>query len=519
MKLIFSICLCVLSLVSFAQTYTYAYIDPCTGGLKSLVIPTNGGVTFSYYGEIKTFSYDEVISGEFETWANSTFANNKNSSPCSEVVGLGTAVNITQSQALSVIGIMNSISSISDMMSSSSTDMLNGSTDMLGGAMGGIEKSDGSEGKSNNNQNNNTQTNKESNNQSTNQPNNQSTDQPNNQSTNGSNDDNSSTTTANDSNGSSSSNNNASNENNGQGAVSSTGSGTQESNTNSNPTPGKAEGNSDQGQVSTNEQGSGSGQSDDTKSTKEAEVNPSDETTSKGTEGEKGKTDITSGSSSTVKAALNKNGKPTIIASGDFIGFNFKNNSVTYGSKITGGYTSVKWDGTKTSGLLADYTSAIKGPNLTGFHAWLKTKAVTLVSATMTFGFEGYGSQYGTIAIGELRTFKKIKKLKVAYLATASFGKVYKTKFVGTALIVGGMYDIKLHKRLDLKLTNLFIYAPYVSYYNDIVMKSPYVVLPSAGFTVGITKRFKFNINVGGAWAIKQNTLNYTSTIGTRFIL
>ena len=80
-------------------------------------------------------------------------------------------------------------------------------------------------------------------------------------------------------------------------------------------------------------------------------------------------------------------------------------------------------------------------------------------------------------------------------------------------------YDIKLHKRLDLKLTNLFIYAPYVSYYNDIVMKSPYVVLPSAGFTVGITKRFKFNINVGGAWAIKQNTLNYTSTIGTRFIL
>jgi hypothetical protein len=50
-------------------------------------------------------------------------------------------------------------------------------------------------------------------------------------------------------------------------------------------------------------------------------------------------------------------------------------------------------------------------------------------------------------------------------------------------------------------------------------MKSPYVMLPSAGFNIGITKRFKFNINVGGAWIIKENALNYTSTIGTRFIL
>jgi hypothetical protein len=81
------------------------------------------------------------------------------------------------------------------------------------------------------------------------------------------------------------------------------------------------------------------------------------------------------------------------------------------------------------------------------------------------------------------------------------------------------MYDIKIHKRLDIKLTNLFIYAPYVSYYNDIVMKSPYVMLPSVGFNIGITKRFKFNINTGGAWAITDKAMNYTVISGTRFIL
>jgi hypothetical protein len=81
------------------------------------------------------------------------------------------------------------------------------------------------------------------------------------------------------------------------------------------------------------------------------------------------------------------------------------------------------------------------------------------------------------------------------------------------------MYDLKAGKRFDIKLMGLFVYAPYVSYYNDLVLKSPYVVLPSIGTNIGITKRFKFNINAGGAWAIKENALNYTVTCGTRLLV
>jgi len=104
-------------------------------------------------------------------------------------------------------------------------------------------------------------------------------------------------------------------------------------------------------------------------------------------------------------------------------------------------------------------------------------------------------------------------------MATGSFGRVYKEAFIGTAAITGAMYDLKLGKRIDIKLMGLFVYAPYVSYYNDIVMKSPYVVLPSIGTNIGITKRFKFNINGGGAWAINEKALNYTITMGTRLML
>ena len=196
-----------------------------------------------------------------------------------------------------------------------------------------------------------------------------------------------------------------------------------------------------------------------------------------------------------------------------------KNSDISYGAKGTAGYTTVSWDGTKSKGILVDYTSAIKGPNITGFYAWIGSKSVTLASTTATIGFEGYGSQYVTFAGGQMRSFKKVPKLKLAYLATASYGKVYKETFLGTALIVGGMYDLKVNNRIDMKMMNLFIYSPYVSYFNDLVLKSPYVMLPSLGTNVAITKRFKFNINAGGAWIIKQNAINYTVTMGTRLLI
>ena len=104
-------------------------------------------------------------------------------------------------------------------------------------------------------------------------------------------------------------------------------------------------------------------------------------------------------------------------------------------------------------------------------------------------------------------------------MASASAGEVYDEAFLGTALIAGGMYDWRIGKRLDIKLMALGVYAPYVSYYNDILLQSPYVILPNIGTNVKVTKNFRFNINWGGAWAINQNVLNYTITIGTRLVL
>jgi len=230
------------------------------------------------------------------------------------------------------------------------------------------------------------------------------------------------------------------------------------------------------------------------------------------------KTNFLGGTVNSTQRSTESN-KPQIVLSSDFAGFNFKNNDVTFGGKGTGGFTSLSWDGRRSYGVLLDYTSVIRGPNLTAFYANLAKRRIDLISLTGTVSFYGRGSQYASLAVGQMWNLNKKKSLKAIYMATASFGNVYGERFLGTAFIAGGMYDWRVHKRVDIKMMNLFIYAPYVSYYNDILLKSPYVIMPIVGTNIGITKKFKFNINFGGAYAINENLMNFTLMFGTRFAL
>lgn len=466
-----------------AQSFSYSYTDPCTGNIKSISVPANGGIAVSYYGQIKTFSYNEFLNGTFDNWANSTFAQFQTTSPCAEVVGLTTAVTVTQGQTLSVIGILNSLTAIADMASSGASNIVGGAA----GAAANTPSGDGGNGSGNN-----------SSSTSTSGSTTPST------TTSGGSSSGSSTTPTTPTNG----NNNGS-----SGTGNSSGSGNSGSSSSGSSSSGGSG-----GTTSGNKSGEGS----------------SSDNASGGGEESKGETNITAGGTQTVKGGGSSNsggtkggkaggakegGKPSVVASGDFVGFNFKNSDTRLGARASGGYSALRWDGARAHGVMGDYTSALKGPNITGYYAWIKPKTTSLISTTATIGFEGYGSQYVTIAIGQMRSFSKIKKFKIVYMATGSFGQVYKEPFIGTALIAGAMYDWKVSKRLDIKLMNLAIYAPYVSYYNDVLLKSPFVMLPSIGTNIGITKRFKFNINAGGAWALGDDALNYTVTMGTRLLL
>lgn len=293
-------------------------------------------------------------------------------------------------------------------------------------------------------------------------------------------------------------------------------------NANGNTTPG-SNGQS-QGNGSESNQGQSGGQNgQQVNGLNSKPASPPNQSSEKPNTEEQGKTDLIGGSVSSIGGSSNpgnKNGnRPNILASSDLVGFNFKNSDLNYGGKFTGGYTSLRWDGLRSHGFLIDYTTALKGPNITGFYAFIRKKRIDLISATATIGFDTKPTAYGTLALGQMWNIGRSNRLKAVYMLTGSFGSVYGAPFIGTAGIVGGTYDWKISKRLDVKIMGLYVYAPYVSYYNDILLKSPHVVLPIIGTNIGITKRFKININGGGAWAIKENALNYTVMMGTRLLL
>jgi hypothetical protein len=480
-----------------AQTYNYSYTDPCTGNLKTIVVPINGNVTVAYYGELGSFSSSDFTNGNFESWASGIFNQYGQDSPCSQIVGVGTAINVTQSTTLNVMGILNSLSTIASLTS--------GATNVLGGAVGSVSNSSG-EGENNNNSNNKNGNNNVSNNSSNSSGNGSSIPNQSNQS--------SQTQSGGAQEGTGTSSSETSGNPEGSGSTSST----------SSPEGGGSEGTTtssgnENGGTSSNP---GSGNTSSTSGTGNGEqTNPNQESSQTSSEKSEGKTNITAGASTTAKSTptSKEGGKPSVVASSDFVGFNFKNSDVKLGAKATGGYTAMRWDGKRSWGALADYTSALKGPNITGFYAWMRPKSIILLSGTLTIGFEGNKSLYGTLAFGQMFKFKKAPTLKVVYMATTSYGQVYRTSFLGTAVIGGIMYDIKVGKRIDIKLMDLMVYAPYVSYYNDVLLKSPYVMLPSIGTNISITKKFKFNINAGGAWDLKTAALNYTVTCGTRILV
>jgi hypothetical protein len=475
--------------LGYAQTYNYTYSDPCTGNIKTIVVPINGQVTVGYYGYTNNFSASDFTDGTFEAWTTNIFALYGQDSPCSQIVGIGTVVTVTQNTTFTVLGILNSLTTIADVAASGTSNILGGSINSISGSSGGND--------SNNNKNENN-------------------------GNNGNGNSNNSSTTGNSGNNSGT-NNQTQQETTQEGTEtsgSSTSGTTEESSnpsTSISPEGGSGETGSSSGSSETSNGQTSTGQGQENQS--QGSSTETTQTTS--TEEGEGKTNITAGATTTTKNAPSKSegGKPSVVASSDFVGFNFKNSEVNYGAKATGGYTALRWDGQRSWGALADYTSALKGPNITGFYAWIKPKSVTLLSGTATIGFDGNKSLYGTIAGGQMFTFQKVPKLKVVYMGTVSYGHIFREQFIGTAVIAGAMYDMKIGKRIDIKLMNLFVYAPYVSYYNDIVLASPYVMLPSIGTNIGITKRFKFNINGGGAWDLKTAALNYTITCGTRMLI
>jgi hypothetical protein len=83
-KLLFILFLLIGSL-SYGQTiFTQTYVDRCTGDVKVVVANfQNGSATVAFYNKVRTFTYNEFLSGELQQWLLETYEWWQQLSPCS----------------------------------------------------------------------------------------------------------------------------------------------------------------------------------------------------------------------------------------------------------------------------------------------------------------------------------------------------------------------------------------------------------------------------------------------------
>ena len=99
-----------------AQVSVQTFIDPCTQEVTLFTVPLQGGTTIFFLNKSRYFTAADVASGVFSSWVNQTYAEYRQTNPCSQQQGQVTQNQITSqiisSTVQSVVGsIMSSAQS------------------------------------------------------------------------------------------------------------------------------------------------------------------------------------------------------------------------------------------------------------------------------------------------------------------------------------------------------------------------------------------------------------------------
>lgn len=114
--------------ISFSQSYTYAYVDPCTKIVKQVTIPSGQqNIAITYYGQLASFSQADFTNGNFINWMNSTAAINSNK-PCDQLVNQTTTQTnlIVASNIISTLTNVTAVATMSSQLSGSIASVSSG---------------------------------------------------------------------------------------------------------------------------------------------------------------------------------------------------------------------------------------------------------------------------------------------------------------------------------------------------------------------------------------------------------
>ena len=439
----------------WGQSFTYSYIDPCTKELKSIYADMSAPIVISYYGQVKTFTYDELSNGTFDLWMSNTYNTYKSTSPCQGAVTTTTTTSTTNQ-------VSNIISNVGNLLNLDFSS-LGGVSTNIGGTTSLGSSSVQSENSNNNDNNNSNNSN------------------------------------------SSSSNGSDNNQTQGQGSVGSN-SGGNNNGSSSNNNGGSSGGGGNGNSGGSNSEGGDKGGSETDK--------PTEEQSQAQEEQQNSNSQQTSKSANKAKTQV---AKPAILVTGDIVGLQTKSDG-SQDARGTMSFTRVKGDGSASLGLSADYMINAKIANITAVRSWIGqndkgNKHINVVSLGVTALPKSFTSTGMFIRVNSVKNFTGL------YGAAGSYGSLYQEEIISTMLIGGVMYKGQVTKSLYATLIMAGVYVPYQKFYTESWFESKPVVVPFLNLNYKMTKTFGVGLTAGGTYIAGQDVLNYQVLLGAKLIL
>lgn len=488
-----------------AQSYTYSYIEPCSGKTKSIVIPYGqNNVTVNYYGNVNTFNANDFNSGIFSSWMNS-IAQINSDQPCGEittVINNNLNMTITQNIVATVMNI-TSIASMTQTISGLSSTMGNG----IGGSLGNsVNNSEGSGSSSNSDKKNkNIRVSSVNNNSGSN------------------------SVSGGQAQGSQvSQNNTPSGGNNQQTTQTNQSGGENPGNPNNGGTPNQQQGQTNQPSGGTPTNGVGQGSTNNGGNTGNQSGTPgqSQENSESGKLGGNGNTansisnaeDNSGGGGGKKDGGKNRTG--SLIGTGDIVALkNAEDPNASNQFRFTASLTRANTDNTRIRGALGNFTTEINNTNLTLYSAWVLPRSQwTLIGANSTMLNFERDIFNTTTALASKRFKGNWKKLTAMGGLNYTIGRFGESKFSSLSAVGGGFYSFNASKKISGSVLLLAVYSPFTQFYDGQWWKSSTLVVPFSSWDYAITKTFRFNVSFSGVYEVNKNFMNYQVLTGGKIL-
>jgi hypothetical protein len=452
----------------FGQTYSYTYVDPCTGIPNTIQLSSaSGTVTMFYGGQYRTFTFTELQQGAYDTWvANINAQAPVGSNPCAGNAGPVTN-NFNNILANSMTGNITNITNIVSMAASLGSSM-SGAASTAGGVSSTTSTNSDSD---NNNSNSNNNTNNSGN--------------------------------SGGSNSGGSGNSGGSN----SGGSGNTGGG------NSGGSGSNVGGNGGQTSGGSNQPTQGGSQSQNVSGGSQPEQG--------GALGEMNSTSASGGS--TESSGGGKKSNSERISRGALIGAAdlviIRNDSLITKSgndnlKINSSLTHVNTKQTIIKGVNVNYQTGVSILNLTLYGSYKKKNYMLIGSNSSMYNFKR--DWFNTTSV---LASQKVSKVTLMGGTNYTFGQMGKGNFGNWSIIGGGFTNFKGGKSFGANVMLLGVYSPYIFYYDGQWYKSGILFIPLINTDFKVTDKFKWSISFAGTYQLNSNILNYQIATGAKMLL